>query len=184
MTINIKENLPLYIGLAIPVLMILFVAGAIYLPGLFVQPQYSFLYAVGSYSTYLEQVGDVFTEHRYSVEGSKLTENTRILTDDRRYYRGSQPPRFYIYDVKSDQNREVNFADAQLLSLDAEKKSPDGYEVTYGSREDGVFPFFFYSSRDYDKRFLKGNNVSHEIRVKTGSESYGRSFNFIGWVLD
>ena len=38
-----KKHIPLIIGISIPILMILFVAGSIYLPGLFIKPGYNFL---------------------------------------------------------------------------------------------------------------------------------------------
>jgi hypothetical protein len=44
-----KKNLPLTIGLSIPVLMIVFIAASIYLPRLSAtQPQFSFLYTSGN----------------------------------------------------------------------------------------------------------------------------------------
>ena len=40
----IKKNITLILGISIPILMILFVAGSIYLPGLFIKPHFNFLY--------------------------------------------------------------------------------------------------------------------------------------------
>lgn len=47
----IKKNITLVIGISIPILMILFVAGSIYFPRLFIKPHFNFLYVSGDDST-------------------------------------------------------------------------------------------------------------------------------------
>ena len=62
---KIKENIPLAVGLLIPFLMILFIGLSIYLPSLFVKPQYDFIYISG---------GDNYSVQKYEVVGKQLFE--------------------------------------------------------------------------------------------------------------
>ena len=66
---QIKKNIPLVVGLAIPVLMILFVAGSIYIPRLFApEPKFNFVYSSGEDYYY----GSL--NNYYSVKNGKIVE--------------------------------------------------------------------------------------------------------------
>lgn len=170
MNFRIKQNIPLVVGLAIPVLMIVFVAGAIYVPGLFIKPQYNFLYAVGGYPTYAEQADGQYIQHSYSVRDKKLKAQTWTITG-KEFYRESQPPRFYIYNVADNSNEEITFAEAESLILDTNRESPDGFEVIRNRGDYDVFSLFVGGGRQ-GKDFLKGGNVSREIELKGDSSNY------------
>ena len=82
-----KKNIPLILGLSIPILMILFVAGSIYLPGLFVQPKFNFLYAMGD---------DYYYGRHYSVQNGRLIKNEVEYPE---YVGNRTESSLYIYDV-------------------------------------------------------------------------------------
>ncbi len=168
----IKKNITLVLGISIPILMILFVAGSIYLPGIFIKPKYDFLYLSGDDYYYGGQ-------NMYSVQNDRLVKNIwEIGKNDARY---SQEPKLFIHDIAKNESREISFEEAQKLNLDSNIKSPDGFEVVYGSKGDGIFPFFFYSSTDYNTRYLKGHNVSKKLNIQL-SGSYSYNFRFLGWI--
>ena len=187
---DIKHNLSLVVALAIPVLMIVLVAGAIYLPRLWAPaPQYDFLYAVGSYPAYVVPEESKYIEHTYVVSGGRLTRQSRELaqntlglayplwrSDER------QEPRFYVHDAATNTSRELTDDEAGALHLEAEKESPDGFELVRGSASGG-FPFFD-DGGDYDTYYLRGHSVSRELNVKTGSSTFADGFTFIGWVIE
>lgn len=87
----IKKHITLVVGISIPILMILFVAASIYLPGLFIQPKFNFLYACDHY-----YYGD---HDQYSVRNGKLVKTERHTP------KGQTPPLeqeitlYYVYDV-------------------------------------------------------------------------------------
>ena len=172
MSIN-KQNLPLILGISLPVLMILFVVGSIILPGMFTQPETNFLFTVDDryYGNY----------RRYAVENGKVAERPAPAVTDREsefYKEGTA--RIYLYDAAKDSTKQIDLQEAQTYTLSTESKSPDGFEVTMGSG-DGGFPFFFGGS-NYGERYLKGHGVSR--RINTGSEStYYGNFYFLGWIL-
>ena len=170
-----KKNLPLYIALAIPVLMILVVAGFIYLPGLGKKPQYNFLYMTGSNSYYY------YGDREYSVTNRHLTHNELPTSTQPSNYKPVGEPHFYVYDTAKDTATEINFAQAQAYRLDSSNTSPDGYTVERGNYSGGGL-FFGGISGDYNSWFIKGHNRSRKLNLKlTGPDYY--NFQFLGWVV-
>lgn len=167
-----KKNISLILGISIPILMILFVAGSIYLPGIFIRPKFNFLYVTGD---------DYYCGLRYSVQSGKLVKNDIKKPENQECYPPRGEVKLFIHDVLKNESKEVSFEEAQLLSLDSNIKSPDGFEVEYGSSDGGIFPFFFGSSIDYNSLYLKGHNVSKKLNIQTGG-SYYYNFRFLGWI--
>ena len=173
----IKKNITLVLGISIPILMILFVAGSIYLPGLFIKPHFNFLYASGDDSYYYYNNG-----YQYSVQDDKLIKNEIKQPENQNYTPPRVEPKLYLYDITKNEAKEISFADAQNLNLDSNTKSPDDFEVVYGSRDEGFFPFFWGAGTDYNSRYLKGHNVSKKINLQLNGGSYYNNFRFIGWI--
>lgn len=168
------RNPTLIIGLSIPVLMIAFIASAIYLPRWFTTvppPQIDFLYAVGDHH------GAV----HYLVRGARLVREERPSRDD-------EPPpephvQFFIHDVQANRSREITLEDALSLGLDGSALSEDGYRLERG-RRGGWFPFDYHY--DYRRWFLVSGHYSEELALELdadGAYRYG-SFRFLGWVMD
>ncbi|MBI2096597.1 MAG: hypothetical protein HYT40_00345 [Candidatus Sungbacteria bacterium] len=179
---QIKQNLPLAIGIAIPILMILFVVGSIYLPGIFIHPQYNFLYVSNSYPYY----GDYGYVKFYTVDNGKLIQHEPQppAADSKSLYRNPPPtePQLYLYDVKKDSSSPISYDDARGLSLDQSTQSPDGFRIDQGSRDYGFFPFFMGGNRDYNARYLMGHGVSRKLNLQVSGYSYDTNFKFLGWV--
>ena len=153
-----SKNISLIIGTLIPFLMIVLVAGSIYIPGIFIQPQYDFLYALNAPQGELKVVNGVLA--RSGESASKV--------------------KFFIYNVRSGEVTGVSFEEASLLKLDPTETSPDGFSLTYGSRWKGTFLFFFFSGKDYTTMYLKGRNVTKRLRLPVNE---GETFQFLGWVM-
>ncbi len=167
---NLKQHAPLLLALAVPVCMVLFVAGAIYLPGLFIHPQYNFLYSAGDYDT------------AYYVSNGALVQASSS------YPYAPKPPAFgnvklYVYDVKADAAREISYADAAKLQLDSNAISPDGYRTVYGGSGGGFFPFF-YSGGDYNSVYLETQNASRKLNIQPGIGGSYYNFRFLGWITN
>lgn len=166
-----KENLPLIIGIALPVLLVAFVAGAIYLPRFFVDPpQYDFIYATGDYTTlsYYEVVDGKLTQVGGEMNAPAVILGKPVDT----YY---EPPTFYIYEFEKDEGRKISFDEVRELNLDDDDESPDGYKIVQGS-SDGLF-----GPGNWDKRYIKGHGLSKEIDLNLGHYYY--DFYLMGWVI-
>lgn len=165
-----EKNIPLILGLSIPILMILFVAGSIYLAGLFVQPKFNFLYATGN---------DYYYGRYYSVQDSRLIKNEVEYPG---YYKGNRTePRLFIHDVVKNQSKEISFEEAQNLTLNSNSQSPDGFEIDCGRRPQSIFFIIIDSSHDCSTRFIKGHNASKKLNLQLSGNYY--SFQFLGWII-
>lgn len=170
----IKKNITLVLGISIPILMILFVAGSVYLPGLFIKPHFNFLY--GNDDSYY------FYGYQYSVQNNKLIRNKIEEPANPSYNPPRVEAKLYIYDVTKNEAREISFTDAQNLNLDSNVKSPDGFEIVYGNRTDNFFPFFWGGRTDYNARYLKGHNVSKKLNLQQNGNPYYNNISVIGWI--
>jgi len=168
---QIKKNISLILGISIPILMIIFVAAAIYLPGVFIHPQYNFLYSSSS---------DYYGTKQFNVSNGKLVKEEVKRPDGQKNVTGET--KLFIYDVAIEKSREVSFEEAQSLELDPYNKSLDGFEVIHGSGGDNFFPFGHSSDGDYCSRYLSGHNVSKKLDLQMSGSSYCGNFHFIGWI--
>ena len=167
-----KKNISLIVGITIPIFMIVLIAVSIYLPPLFAPaPKFNFLYVTeDSYGQ----------DHHYGVENGKLVKYEAK-------YPNNYTPRgekLFMHDVSRNSDQEISFEEAQRLKLDANVKSPDGYEVVYGSSEYGFFPFFFSGGYDYNAMYLKGHNVSKKLELQLSNDGryYSHDRRFLGWI--
>ncbi len=174
-----KKNLPLIAGIAIPAALILFIAGSIYIPGIFIQPRYDFLYATGGFYGRPYRVVD----GHLTVATGTAAAATSTIAVPMPGYPPAEETTFFVYDVAANQSREIAPADAAQLSLDTNERSPDGFTVVEGSSGGGFFPFFS-GGGDYGARYLEGHNVSRKLNlsVVNGNYPYPYSFMFIGWI--
>lgn len=170
-----SKDIALIIGLAIPVVMILFVAAAVYLPRLFSSvepPQYDFLYMVGS----------PYGDERYVVVDGRL-EVQKVDPP------GYTPPgadwarKLYVHHVDSNASEPITFDEAINLTLDSSPRSPDGFEIVHGRRSEFFFPIV--SSTDYRTRYLQQDGWSRKLDLEIGSDSgYAGMFSLLGWIVE
>ena len=169
------KDVALAIGLAIPVLMIVFVAGAIYLPRLLSSvdpPQHDFLYLVGS----------PYGDERYQVVDGRL-EVRKVDPPDYTPPGADWPRKLYIHHVASNSSEAISFDDAARLTLDGSPRSPDGFEIVHGRRSEFFFPIL--SSTDYQTWYLQQDGWSRKLDLEVGSDAgYANMFNFLGWIVE
>lgn len=192
---NIKKNFSLYIGLAIPVIMILLVAGVVYAPRVFntvPPPQHDFLYAVGDNVVYASfgrdmypypAVKGIWPKYVYTVENGKLKRTEAGLPESEMGEVRVEEivPKFYIHDTQTNVSTQITFEEAEALTLDTGAKSPDGFEIVHGqSGGGGIFPFF-YDGNNYNKRYIRKDYFAQELELNLPSEYYAEFF--LGWVI-
>mgnify|MGYP001620081736 CR=1 FL=1 len=162
--------------------MVLFIAGSIYLPGVFVKPKYDFLYFNPSneyYSSYGWQP--------FIVQSGHLARNPQPKPLPQNYGNTTVPPqpepewKLYRHSVTNNESREVAFDEAAQLTLDTNQMSPDKFVVvnSYGGG-DFLFPFF-YGGGGEQAVYLKGHNIAKQMNIQKAS-SYYYDFRFLGWI--
>ncbi len=175
MTSPRSKDVALIVGLLIPVAMILFIAGAIYLPRAFSRvepPSHDFLYLVGY----------PYGAERFAVVDGHLT---RQEVEEPRYPppQGTPDIQFYVHDVATNTSTRLNFDEAAQLSLDNGHLSPDGYEIVHGRKAEFFFPIV--SSTNYRTRYLKKDSHTTKLDLAVGSDGgYSSTFIFLGWIVE
>ncbi len=171
------KNLPLIIGIALPVLFIIIISIVIFAPSYFINPTHNFVYILEN-DRYGYNPGYLNT---YDVEGdhvalipTPLQQNNPKLGD---------APKLYMYDVKTDTSHEISFEEAKKLTLDPGPSSPDGYSVGYLYNHDGIFELFGSNGNNSGFFITKGNGKK-KITSLSGDRyySYQGNFKLIGWV--
>ena len=170
---TLKNNITLVIGLSIPVLMILFVTGSIYLPRLFSKvapPQYNFLYTVA---------GDYMAKYSYGVvDGQLVREETKNPTDIVPVKSiSSSEGQLFVHNVTTNTSSQISFVDAQKLKFIGGAFSPDGFEIV--SNQGGGF--IFSGPYDYMAKYIKKGSYAQKLNLNLGESNYWQ-YSFLGWV--
>ena len=167
-----KENITLIIGLSIPVVMVLFIAGAIYLPSVFINvdpPKYSFMYMINNGTD----------GYHYIVKKNLLTREE--INRKNNYYNPNQRPvKFFIHNIKTHHNKELSFEEASTISLNTNFESLDGFKIEQGRRSYGFFPF--YSRSNYYTRYITKEGYAEKLKLHTTDRNYYYNFRFLGWL--
>ena len=171
------NRISLIIGLAIPVLVVLFIAASIYLPRWFstVQPPtYDFDYQTGSYPSNTRY--RVINQHLTTADSARTPAVDPALVTRNKT---SERPRLFLHHVQQNRSEELSFDQASNLILDPSQIAPDGYRLEWGTRNDG-FPFFY--SRDSHARYLVKKHRAIPMNLIAPDGNY-YSLHFLGWVL-
>lgn len=194
------------IGIAIPVLVALFIVAVIVLPRLFTKPTVNFVYATGIKGYGYEADGTpyrdlpeppgatVSTREYYVIRDGRLARDVQQIAIAERRQRfvpavsDRTEVRFYVHDVRANTSRAISFEEAAALRLDDSEESPDGFRLqyTYGGGGGGVvFPFIFFGSgRGESSWELTGRGVRHAMNLRDPSaRRYERGIIFLGWVV-
>ncbi len=172
-----KKNIPLLIGILIPILMTLFIALSIYLPQLFLDPQYDFLYVSGDNYSY--------SFPKYVVEDGAVVKREPTEKEKEQYRYRYDESVLYTYDAETNTSTVISFEDAQNFKLNPNSVSPDGFEVTNSRRNYSLFSEVFgggYRGSGYVIRKKDGSGAGKKIDVNTRNGSYYYGFKFLGWI--
>jgi len=165
-----KKNIPMIVALSIPVLMVILIAGSIYIPALFVEkPQFDFIYYTG---------WNHCQGYQFIVKNSKIIKKELEPPKNDNYschHRNNTESKIFYYDVQENTTTEMVFEEAQKFRVDKRGKSPDGYKIVSGNRD---FDFFFGGSSYYE-RYLKKGTYSRRIEL---DEKYYYGFRLLGWI--
>jgi len=169
-----KENIPLLLGLLIPVVLILFVGVSIYVPTLLTQPKYNFIYAAG---------GDYYLLDSFAVQNNKVIKRDINYPPNYSTQRLPVEPRLFLCNVRANTSIEISFEEAQKLRLSSDLTSPDGFQVSSGSDNYSIFSLFTSRASIYGEKYIRGHGISKRLNLRTEDAAWYRNFRFIGWVI-
>lgn len=166
-----KKHLPLFVALALPLVMVFFIAGEIYLPRFFSHPQTDFIYTTG-----YDYCGT-----QYFVQYQKITKSEGKCSSY-----GQEPfqeYKLFIHNTKENTSKQISIVEAETYTLDESAASPEGYRIEYGNQSGGFFPFFIYSGADYNTVYLTKSGVSYKLNLSNNAGPYSSNqFKFLGWI--
>lgn len=182
-----RKNITLIIALLIPVIMVLFIIGSVYIPKMFVNPQYSFVYSsVDANYNYNYQV--TTEKFVYEVKNGKVVKNILPV----RYDYNNKPiaeygptEKLYFYDVIKNSTKEISLDEAQKYNLNTESRSPDGYALERNYGNYGIFELFG-SNRENNGWYIKKGMGSKKLTFGNTNNLNYYSYDqikFLGWVL-
>ncbi len=179
------KNLPLIIGIALPLVFIIIISIVIYAPSLFIKPKHNFIYTTNTYSNSYNQF--VY----YKVENNRITTETtsapkpgQVVTVYENNVNPEGLPPLYLYDVKNDTSRQITLEEAQKFIVEAGPSSPDGYTIQYDYSHDGIFELFGSSRNNQGQYITKGNGRKKLSGLGGDAYGYRYDYNFrlVGWV--
>ncbi len=161
-----KKNIPVIVAFSIPLLMVLLVIAAVSLPRAFApRPQYNFIYSIGDYNfTNVSVLGGRLIVQQTGISGHGLH---------------AKPLRLFFYNVKNNSAREISVKEASGFVLDANLKSPDGYEIENNSPSYDLVSGIF-GPHDYPAWYIAGHGTSRKVDLPGYGDLW--SFRFTGWV--
>lgn len=175
---KITKNIPLLVGITLPIVFILVISIIIFTPSLFIKPQYNFVYS--NIDSYYYDYSSRYS-HTYIVENNRISLSPLPITEGVTY-KGDKPP-LYLYDVKSNSTHQIDWSDAINLNIDPGPSSPDGYIVKYQYSNGGIFELFGSNGNPSGYVISKGNGSKKLNGLYSTSYSYNSgNFKFIGWL--
>ena len=134
------KNLPLVVGISLPIVFIVVISFSVFVPSLFVRPQYSFIYTNNNDPYY--GYGQNYRYNYVVNQGSISTESfPAVINKVEQVYKADFPV-LYQYDIKTNTSHKITFEDAKKYTLDPGPSSPDGYIIKYEYGHDGIFEIF------------------------------------------
>lgn len=174
----IGRNIPVLVGLLLPIVFIIIVLLVTYIPILSIKPAHNFLYTLGP-ENYRQEV----YKNAFSVQNGKLVMIPTGVVDVPEYATLSERPQLYLYDVAAHTTHQVTFEEMQNMSFVSGPSSPDGYlvEYRYGGYGGG---FLFGGSGDNSGYFItKGSAGKRLPGIGTSGNYYqNNEFAVIGWM--
>ncbi len=180
-----NKNLPLIVGIALPIVFIIIISVVIFLPSFFIKPQYNFIYALdNNYYAYNQSYKNTFGVENGKIVSVPISAPLNLPRREVVNYLGDYP-KIYLYNVKNGTSHEIGFAEAEKLSLDAGPSSPDGYSISYEYGNYGFFDLIGGNNNSNGYFIYKGNAKKRLLGfVDDNSRYYGSNSNFkiIGWI--
>ncbi len=171
------KNLPLIIGIALPILFIIVISVVIFVPSLYVKPAHDFIYTTTDRYVYNQ-----LPTYAYAVQSGKIALDPiqRSPSTNQNITYTTDMPTLYRYDTKNNTIHTITFEEAKAFMLDAGPSSPDGYIVGYEYNHDGIFELFG-SGNDNRGYYISKGNAKKKLPGIT-SDIYSNNLKLIGWI--
>jgi len=181
---DMKQHIPIIIGITLPIVLVIAVAIAVWIPRLTADPQYDFVYV------YDGTRGPSSECMNYFIDDGELIKQTFDMNDERtRAVAGlssntvcySADAQLYRYDVSKQVSKRISVEGAQQLDLDDGRVSSDGYRLVRDVNRGGIFEIFGRSS-NLSNWYLQKNSVRISLNIE--HKLPYRRMDFLGWITN
>ena len=172
-----KQHVPIIVGIALPIIMMIAVSIFISINKASVRPAHDFVYAlINQKNEYSPKI--YYFPYTYKVQDNKIVISKDAVEDatSRGYY-----PDLYRYDVAKDAVSPLTLEEAQKLVIDDSKMSSDGYVVEYDYNNNGVFELFGSSNNNGSTYVIRNNSARKNLNIITNNR-WSDDVVFIGWI--
>lgn len=176
------KNLPLLVGILLPIVFIAVLSLAIYLPTFSIKPQYDFIYSLDTYQygDYMNTYTDRYVLNDNHIDVQQVDIDTNQTLNQK--LRKRNMPTLYVYNVKTNTSHQITLDEAKTYTLDPGPSSPDGYVVKYEYTNNGIFELFG-SSQSRDGYFIEKNNAKKQLTgIAFNTSYYQNNFQLLGWM--
>lgn len=171
-----KKNLPLLVGIALPLVFIGLIALFVFLPTTYIKPAHDFVYAS------VDGYYDYYYVNTYNVENGQIAlASSTAPVPNPSYVQRIQMPDLFVYNVKDNSSHKITFEEAKKYTLDPGPTSPDGYNIQYDYSHDGIFEVF--GSNNNSGYFIAKDKGQKRLTGLVSDRYWGQgNFKLIGWI--
>jgi hypothetical protein len=186
-----KNNLPVLVGIGLPVAFVVALFAFVALPGMFgAKPTVDFIFSSGSGESY-----QTSSTCEYDVVDGKLVREgySTHVGDTFEFPTGpKQPepctnknsPELYQYSASTGALRILSFEDAQKLTLDQGPTSSDGFIVRASSHQYDIFDVLGAGENRSTIEIVKDGRARVTIDFPADEYYYYEDrFDFVGWIV-
>ncbi len=175
-----KKNIPLLVGILLPIVFIIILSVVVFLPMHSVNPAHNFLYASNSYSYRNDENGQT-RMNNFIIQNGKLFRNTPSASPlEQNQNIKYIDPELYMYDVKTDTIRKTTFEEAEKYVYEDSRTSSDGYTVQYDYNNAGIFELF--GARSNPGYVVSNGKSQKRLKSMMAENQYYYSLALIGWI--
>lgn len=164
------QQTSLKIAVALPLVFIAIVAVLTWVPSMFIETQYDFIYQYPGNYYY------PYRDKEYDVQNGRVV---LLPSDDENEV--NTPTNFYVFDTSKNSASPLSFEEVQKFEIISRTTSPDGYEIATDSyRSGGIIDDILFDTSTRSVRLKKGA-ASKKLNIDSGSR-YLYNFRFVGWI--
>lgn len=192
----IKENFVLFLGLALPIVLVVLFLLSSSLPRHFATPP-AYKLILADYDTHYHREENGYTVKLLVDKDGKLQMRLTPVKDGY----GSQSPHLLVYDGQRDSVQKVDISlpdagaytgpvtlpvkEAENYTIDTTNKAPDGYAFLHSrGGGGGIVTGVFGGGYRHQRMYIKKGMASFKLPEIDGYYGYYGDDTFIGWVVE
>jgi hypothetical protein len=173
---TMSRRLALILAGVLPVVFLVVLGLAVYIPSLLVKPKHDFIYFTGR---------DYQLAYTYQFQNGQISRLERPQNNERGFELNPSvnpdtlsTPKLFRHNVSSNSSSQISLAEANQLNLSGGDSSPDGFKFSGNYNNTGPFGI---GRSDY-AYYLTGNGVNLKQNITGDTQIFDDSVRLLAWV--